>query len=764
MFSRLVISGILIVVLVVLLTCSVNSRRLYSKEMGKPVSMLNIALMLPIIGNIAIIFSENENLAMVGYYVYFIGMDFALVEVMKFSEAYCASARENKPAQKKIIAVYSVILGLDIVQLLVSIVTKHAFTLVEKNSEGTICYSARPLIGLLIHRVNVFAVFVSLIIVFSIATAKTSRLYREKYSIILSILIVVGAVETVCLIADDPINLSMLGFGVFGVAAYYFGLEYRPLRLLDRMLSEIISNSSDACFIFSPRGRCIWVNQAGCLMAGVQENNCENARELLEYLFNTELRMANWTEQHITGGGDSLKYYRLENHYVTNGKGKITGYYLKISDITEEQLKLRKDLFEATHDKLTGLYTKDHMYKLIKQNLVAHKNTRYVILYINIKSFKMVKDIFGNEFGDYAVRNYADKKKSLFSDKCVYGRIGVADFGVLMPKEEFEDMDIDNDLSRLTIKKGKARYPIQAQIGVYEVDNDDTDVDVMFTNARIALSAIENDETAVVAFYDENLRNEILWNQEIASQLSDAIKNREIRPYLQPIADRDGRIVGCEALVRWIYKDQGVLAPYKFIPSLEKNGMIAEVDKYMWRSACEILSGWQKRGWDTFISVNISPKDFYYIDVPKYLKSLVDEFGINPKYLRVEITETVMVNDTDKAIAIMRELRDYGFIVEMDDFGSGYSSLNMLKSMPVDVLKIDMKFLGKSDDAKRADTIVKNVINLSMELGITSLTEGVETQNQYNSLSDMGCKLFQGYYFSKPIPTEQFEELIIEKN
>ena len=191
--------------------------------------------------------------------------------------------------------------------------------------------------------------------------------------------------------------------------------------------------------------------------------------------------------------------------------------------------------------------------------------------------------------------------------------------------------------------------------------------------------------------------------------------------------------------------------------------MIAEIDKYMWQCACEILADWQKKGWDLFISVNISPKDFYFMDVPKYIKQIVKEHDIDPHKFRVEITETVMMTDTDKMIGIMQEFREAGFIVEMDDFGSGYSSLNMLKDMPIDVLKIDMKFLGSSDNEKKADTIVKNVINLSLELGMTTLTEGVETQLQYNGLSNMGCKLFQGYYFSKPIPVDEFEKLVIER-
>ena len=162
-------------------------------------------------------------------------------------------------------------------------------------------------------------------------------------------------------------------------------------------------------------------------------------------------------------------------------------------------------------------------------------------------------------------------------------------------------------------------------------------------------------------------------------------------------------------------------------------------------------------GSDMFISVNISPKDFYFFDVAAEIKKLVREYGIEPSRLRIEITETIMMNGAAERMKILDELRKSGFIVEMDDFGSGYSSLNLLKDMPVDVLKIDMKFLSASGSKEKGQTIIRNIIRLSEELDIASLTEGVETEEQYNQLFEMGCQLFQGYYFAKPMPIEDFE-------
>ena len=759
MYIRYVYVGIFTVLILTLITCAVNAKR-HHKDLGRAVAWLNLAFFPPILGKAIVVMATRKWAALVGFHIFLIGIDFVVFELVRFTEAYCKGAGRNPKAPKWV----DWLLAGDALQILVNIFTKHAFDTEWTVHQNQVFYILKPSAGLVIHWIIAYGIFLAVVIYFGVITFRASHIFMERYSIIFVTMVAVGIWQAYCVFSKNPIDRSMIGLGAFGVLTYYFAIHYRPLKLLDKILSGIVSNGNDACFIFSPRGRCVWVNKAAGILVGVNEDNCEKAPNALEYLFNTKLRRGNWTEQHMTGAGDNIKYYLFENRDVFNEKGNINGYYLKVKDITEEQLKIRKDLFEASHDRLTGLYNKDQMFKITKQSVDVHKDIDYMVLYIAIKNFKVVNDIFGTEFGDYAIRCFAEKLKESCSKKSVAGRLSGANFGLLIPKDEFNPARFEKELALINVVKDNVKFPIQTQIGAYEVDREVKDAESMFVNARIALTTIENDDSVHLAYYDDKLKKEILWNQEITTQLFDAIRNRDIRPYLQPIADSDGNIVGCEALVRWIHKDHGFLPPIRFIPSLEKNGMIAEVDKYMWRCACEILSGWKKRGMDMFISVNISPKDFYYMDVPKYIKGLVEEYGLDPKQLRVEITESVMVTDSDKVVAIMEEFRSYGFIIEMDDFGSGYSSLNMLKSLPVDVLKIDMNFLGKTDDKERADTIVKNVIHLTMDLGLTALTEGVETQNQYDILADMGCKLFQGYYLSKPVPTEEFETMVNAKH
>jgi len=212
--------------------------------------------------------------------------------------------------------------------------------------------------------------------------------------------------------------------------------------------------------------------------------------------------------------------------------------------------------------------------------------------------------------------------------------------------------------------------------------------------------------------------------------------------------------------VRWMHPVKGRIMPDDFIPIFERNGLIVDVDRFIWESACRQLRQWQDEGKDdVYISVNLSSKDFYYLNIFKVFAELVNMYGIEPKKLKLEITETAVMMDFARQLELINKLRDFGFIVEMDDFGSGYSSLNMLKDIHVDVLKLDMAFLKKNQDTERGKTILRMIIGLSKQLGIQVLSEGVETLEQAQFLREMGCDMFQGYYFAKPMEVSEFEKI-----
>jgi len=285
----------------------------------------------------------------------------------------------------------------------------------------------------------------------------------------------------------------------------------------------------------------------------------------------------------------------------------------------------------------------------------------------------------------------------------------------------------------------------------------------MLDRAYMAIASIKNDLQKRLAYYTDEMREAILWEQQIAGQLPSALRERIILPYLQAQVNTRGEVEGAEVLCRWDHTPQGILLPENFIEILEKNGLIVQLDEYMWECACQILKTWkEKNKRHLYLSVNISPKDFFFIDVATTIINLVKKYKIEPKSLRLEITESVIMDDLKRTLPIINKLRKAGFIIEMDDFGSGYSSLNMLKDLPVDILKMDMVFLEHTEHLDRARTILKYLIEMAKHLSIPVITEGVETKEQMEFLTDVGCDMFQGFYFSKPISVLEFEKTYLK--
>ena len=743
---------IYIFLILALVVSSLYAKR-SNRAIGRALAFFLAAIVPPVFGNMMIIGTENRTLAILGHYIFFLGMDVGSFALIRFAFKYC---KAEAPAGMR----YAVraLLILDVVQYALNPFFEHAFTVEETAAYGKVYYKLVPFWGQTYHRIIDYGIFFVVILLMLIMVIRTPRIYKERYSVILIALIICGVWQAFYIFSKSPLDRSMIAFAICGMIVFYFAIFYRPLRLLDRMLAGVVSEMPEAMFFFDAEGNCVWANTKGHDLAKVENEEYENVLTELELLFG-DLRITDpdWSSKKVIDTGEDFRYYTLEKHTRFNANEKPEAYYLTIRDTTEEQLALKRDLYNAAHDKLTGLYTREYMYQEIQKMVKQNYATEYLVIFVDVNEFKIVNDIFGTEFGDYAIKCVAELIRSYMDRSCVYGRLAGDTFGILVPKGLFHQDKMEARLAGFVVNDGTREHHILIHLGVYEVQDRDMDVSVMFDRAHLALSTIKGDYQRHIAIYDDEMRKKVLWDQHISNQLHEAIEQKQIQPYLQPIMNPDGKVIGAEALVRWVHPVDGFLSPGAFIPVFEKNGMIAEVDKYMWRSAAELLAKWGEKRKDLFISVNISPKDFYFMNVKEEIMAIVKEYGIDPRRLRLEITETVMMTDIENRIKMIDELREAGFIVEMDDFGSGYSSLNLLKDMPVDVIKIDMMFLRKSGNNPRAEIIIHNIIELTEDLKIVSLTEGVETEEQYRMLADMGCNMFQGYYFARPMQIEGFE-------
>ena len=736
-----------------LVICSVKARK-SDKAISRTVSWLLLSLIPPIVGNLIIIGSTTELPAVIGCYIYFLGLDITIAYVLKFTIEYCNYSWDNKIA---ISAVYS-LLTIDFIQYACNPFTGHAFTVQQIFDDARPYYQLVPGLGQTYHRIVVYGFFFASLVLFAIKAIRISRVYIDRYVVILISMVIGGAWETFYIFSGTPVDTSMIGFGIFGFLVFYFSIYYKPRILVDKMLSSIASNLPEALMLFDMDHKCVWVNDPAVRMFGIDKSDLSGVRELLMRTFpKVAERDGEWKSHQVIGSGRDAKHYYLEKHVASDDRGNISGYFISVLDNTVSQQKLDRERRNARHDSLTGLYNKDYLFKCIRTMLAKHPGVPFQVAFVDVNEFKMVNDVFGKEFGDHALKTIADWIADGMSDMTVYGRLGGDTFGVCQPVDEFDPVRLNEVLSNFVVSKDGREHHMLMHIGVYQIDDPTIDVSIMFDRARMALTKIKRTYSHI-SYYNDSIKEMMLWNQQISAQLDEAIKERQIVPYLQPIVDAHGKVVGAEALARWIHPEKGFLSPASFIPVFEQNGKIVEVDRYIWRCACELLKGWESIHPDLFLSVNISPIDFYYMDLCIEMDHLVKEFGIDPHNLRLEITESVMMTNIEERIITINKLREAGFIIEMDDFGSGYSSLNLLKDMPADLIKVDMAFLRKAQDDKRADIILDSVIKLIESLGIISLTEGVETDAQFKALANMGCKLFQGFHFAKPLPVDEFEK------
>ncbi len=732
--------------------CAIMARK-SDRPIGKYTGRLNLAITVPMVANALIIESRCEHVSYFGYYLSYIGMNAIMIALIHFTNRYCKGVDENKTHRKPYF-IYFLALA-DIVQLILGSVFHHVISLEKTVLDGRVFYRDVPHFGLQLHRIIDYTIFACVLLIYIVSIIKTSKLYREKYSVILTAMILAGVSQFAFISSRIPIDRSIIVHGVFGIVVFYFSIIHRPLRLLDTLLSHVVSNLNDAVFVFDNDNKCVWVNEQGYSLLDIEEGKLNQVKtKLFDRFKNITGKGENWKENRQIGDN----YYILEKQSVKTDQKYLDGSFLVIKDDTERHIEIEKELFNSVHDSLTGLYNMQYLYSNIK-NLMLSSDQDFYIIFINIKNFKLINENFGKSFGDIVLLRIAKWLNGNIKSG-LHGRLVGDTFGICMPREDFSEQLFLDDMTHFDVKFRDREHRINIHIGVYGVKDKNTDVSSMFDRAHLAITDIEENYKTVIRYYNDEIKNTLLEEQRLVADFIDAINTNQIIPYLQPIADRNGKVVGAEALARWIHPELGFLPPVRFVPLFEKNGMITDLDKCIWKKTCEVLSHWKETHPDLFISINISPKDFYFTDVLSDIRQLVEEHEIEPGLLRIEITETAMMTESEERIHILSEFRNAGFVVEMDDFGSGYSSLNLLKDMPVDVLKMDMKFLSDENNDK-SNRIIKNIIHLANELDIVPLTEGVETEEQYSLLKDMGCQLFQGYYFAKPMPVREFEKFLV---
>lgn len=680
--------------------------------------------------------------------------DWLLVLLMYYTQYYTGMFKGVVGVKVFMIA-YSL---LETVAFLINTWTRWIFDITDISGDQIIVQFAKGNVLGRLHYVFAYGIMLLLILSYLVMVKRMSRFYRFRYFAILILLFAAFLLDIMTTWSDSIYDMSMVAFGIMSVLIYYLTYSYVPNELIENTFSLIIRDMNSGIICFDNAGRCIYCNGIVKEMYSINDNINEVEHNYASWL-HTQTEHDNKKFRQTISEGDERRSFDISYNRVYDDKHNFICDYFIFNDRTEAVELLEYEKFRATHDNLTGLLNKEQFYEETANVVRNDRNHTYCMVCSNIKDFKLVNELFGIEKGDEIIKMQAGLIKASSESGYICGRIQNDRFAVCMPKDSFKNEIMQNSIVSMQDRFNNASFKIRVVVGVYDIEDVDEPVSNMCDKAFIASETIKNNYEANIAYYDDKLLKRTLEERRVIGEFEGALERKEFKMFLQPQVNTHGKVYGAEALVRWQHPDRGLLSPFFFIDILETTGLIYKLDMYMWECAAAKLSEWKKKG-DTvhYISVNISTKDFYLIDVYEVITSIVKKYDIEPKMLKLEITETALMSDLKKNMEVIKNLRGYGFKIEIDDFGSGYSSLNMLKDISADVLKIDMAFLRATENEVKGQDILETIISLGGKLGMEVITEGVETDKQLLMLTEMGCHIFQGYYFSKPIPVEEFEQ------
>lgn len=432
------------------------------------------------------------------------------------------------------------------------------------------------------------------------------------------------------------------------------------------------------------------------------------------------------------------------------------------------ELSEDRQIINATErDSLTGLYNKDYFYSYADQFDQYHKDYKMDAIVLDVYHFHMINDRFGNAFGDEILRQIGLRiRESVSIDGGIVCRKEADTFMVYCPhRDDYSDI-LEHAAVGLS-GTGSVSGWLRMRMGVYADVDRSLDIERRFDRAKMAADSVRNNLRKNIGIYNEAMHETEMYSEQLLEDFATAIQEKQFKVYYQPKFDVRPIVpvlTSAEALVRWQHPKLGLVSPGVFIPLFENNGLIQLLDKYVWEETAAQIADWKKRfGISLPVSVNVSRVDMYDEGIIDLFESIVKRNGITESELHLEITESAYTQDSEQIIGVVSELRKRGFHIEMDDFGTGYSSLNMISELPIDALKLDMLFIRNAFKKGKDTRLLEVIIDIADYLSVPVIAEGVETEEQLNVLKTMGCDMVQGYYFSRPIPANEFDAFLKDR-
>lgn len=554
------------------------------------------------------------------------------------------------------------------------------------------------------------------------------------------------------------------------------------LHKSNQTLSVLIQASPLAIFVLDTEGRVSLWNPAARRMFGWDEKEILNKpfplvpdeeRKEFQALFEDAL-------QGKIGGDYEARRQRKDGSSIDvnvwraalrNTAGEVNGVMVIVADITERKAAEARINYLAYHDTLTGLPNRVSLEERLVESIAHAGRARgqLAVMFLSLDRFKKFNDTLGHVIGDRLLKSVAERLTVAVRDGDTVARFGSDEFAFLLTRIEGADdaaraaREFQRVLDPLFDVEGHELY-VTASIGIGLYPEDGADAQELLKSAGSALYRAKQSGGNNYQFYTADMNERALHRLALENKLRWAVERGEFRVYYQPqVSIGTGRVTGMEALVRWQHPEMGLVPPVEFIPLAEDTGLISPIGEWVLRTACAQARVWQGYGFDQLrVGVNLSPRQFQQPDLVPMVERLLKETGLDAASLELEVTESSVMKNAESSIRTLAELKAMGIKIAVDDFGSGYSSLSYLKSLPIDVLKIDQSFVRDMTSDPKDAAIVMAIIQLAHSLQLEVKAEGVETEEQLRFLSLLRCDAMQGFLFCKPLPVDAFEQLLLE--
>lgn len=463
----------------------------------------------------------------------------------------------------------------------------------------------------------------------------------------------------------------------------------------------------------------------------------------------------------------------ISNAFYYDAQKKPLGYVMTFQNITERKRTEKEILFLSYHDILTGLPNRRSFYKILEEKLFWSQrrvmDDKWALLFLDLDRFKYINDTLGHDVGDELIKILSHRLRNCLRKTDSIFRLGGDEFTIIL-SNVIREYDVAKVVSKLRKSMAQACFInnqdlyTTVSIGISIYPDDGRDVETLVKNADLAMYAAKEEEDGF-RFYTEEMNRKAIERLKIGNSLNYALQDNQFIVYYQPLVDSNELVIGMEALLRWNHPQMGMVNPEKFIPMAEETGIIVSIGEWVLKSACHQAKKWYNKGYtDIFVSVNLSTRQFREKDIVEMVKHVLASTGLPPECLKLEVTESGIMDNPEQAIVRMKQLCDIGVRFAIDDFGTGYSSLSYMKRFPVEILKIDRSFIIDSMSNRDDREIIKTIIAMATNLGIETLAEGVETREQKEFLARNGCDKMQGFLFGRAVPSVEFEQLLMEQN